>query len=86
MQLPQHLEPVEPRQQQVEDDEIPARLRREFEPRAAVSGRDDRVPLGLEAAGEERLDSGLVLDDQDAHSDLPPESTPALNDVYMTRK
>jgi len=24
-------------------------------------------PLGLEAAGKERLDSGLVLDDQDAH-------------------
>ena len=71
LQLPQDLQPVEPRQQQVEHDEVPARPRRQVEPLAPVAGRDDRVPLGLETAGEERLDSSLVLDDQDPHSDLP---------------
>ena len=67
LELAQDLQAVQPRQQQVEHDEVPARARCEVEPFPPVARRDHGVPLGLQPSGEEGLDSRLVLDDQDAH-------------------
>ena len=70
MQLAQDAQPVESRQQQVEDDEVVRALRRASQRVEPVQRGVDREALGLEAAREEREDPRLVLDDQDPHS--PP--------------
>ena len=44
VELPQDLQPVQPRQQKVEHDEVPARSVREVEPLASVAGRDAVYP------------------------------------------
>ena len=67
VQLVEHSEPVHPREEQVEDDEIPFSGARERETVRPVVGRDDSVPLRLEAAPNERLNARLVLDQQDPH-------------------
>src|SRR5262249_37178487 len=85
LQLTQDLQPVEARQQQVEHHEVPAESGRQAEPLVSVSGGHDGVTLGLETAGEERLDSSLVLDDQDPHS-RPPGGGIYTDDTQMTGK
>ena len=60
-----HLEPVEPRQHHVEDDEID-RLGIEARERlVAVARLDDAVSVPLERIGQELLDGLLVVDEQD---------------------
>ena len=67
VQLAQHAEPVEPRQQQIEDHEVvacraaPARDRP-----CPLSAPSTAKPVGLERARQKRADPGLVLYDEDA--------------------
>src|SRR5947208_4502998 len=66
-QLSQHRQPVESRQEEIEDDEVIAAAARAPETACAVSCGVDREPLGLEPPPHEREDPRLVLDDQDRH-------------------
>ena len=67
MQPPEHVEPAEARQEEVQHDEIPGLPQREREPNASVAGALHRVTLGLETPREEREDPRLVLDDKYPH-------------------
>src|SRR5581483_7932811 len=67
VQLAEHGEPVDRRQQQVEHDEVPRIAERQAQAFATVLRRSDGVALGLEAPGEERQDSRFVLDHEDTH-------------------
>jgi hypothetical protein len=67
LQRLQHGEPVELREQQVEDDEVEAIAQAALEAVLAVAASLDAEPFGGEAPDQERLDAGLVLDDEDPH-------------------
>ena len=60
------LEPVDPRQHQVEHDEVERLLVEALERLAAVGGLDDVVALLAQRIGEQRLDRLLIVDEQDA--------------------
>jgi len=67
VQLPQHREPVEAREQEVEDDRVAVSCQRPAQAFRAVPCALDAEALGLETSGQEREDARLVLDDQDLH-------------------
>ena len=58
------LEPVDPRQHQVEQHEVGRRLAEAVERLDAVARGDHAEALGLEVAGEHLADHRLVVDDQ----------------------
>jgi hypothetical protein len=59
---PAHLEPVEPRQHQVEDDEIDVLLREPDERLLAVARRQHLVAVALQWIRQQLLDGVLVVD------------------------
>ena len=80
MELLQHPEAVQPREEQVEDDEVPLAGARERQARRPVVGGGHAVSLGLEPPADECLDARLVLDQQDLHRS-PFDSNPIEDDV-----
>ena len=71
----QHLEPVDARQPDVEDDEVGRLGRRELEALLAAPRDRDLVPLLLEGVLDASRDGELVFDDQDGGHGAA-ESTP----------
>ena len=71
-QGPTHVEAISPGQQQIQDDQIVRVGRGQFQPRLAVRGDLDRIPLFLEPAPEKLADLPFILDDQDAHDRTAP--------------
>ena len=64
--LATHLEPVDPRQHQVQDDEVRVVAGVERERLVPVASRDHREALFLEVEPEQLHDVRLVIDDEDA--------------------
>ncbi len=64
------LEPVEPRQHDVEDDEVERVLVEAPERLFAVARLDDRVPVPLERVREQGLNRFLVVDEEDGRREL----------------
>jgi hypothetical protein len=83
VKLTQDREPVEPGQKQVEDHRVVRARERTLQPCRPISGRVNAETLRLQAASEEREDSGFVLDDQDLHR---RGYEPNADDLQMTRK
>jgi hypothetical protein len=67
MDLAQHRQPVERRQQQVEDDQVPRAAERQTQPFPPVVRRSDAVTLCLQPTSEEGEDPGFVLDHENSH-------------------
>ena len=61
----QHLEAVDARQADVEDDEVRGLVRGEVQPLLAGAGDGDRVPLLLERVLDAARNGELVFDDED---------------------
>ena len=59
------LEPVDPRQHDVEHDEIGILVREDVEGLLAVEGGDDAETVAFERIPQELLDGFLVVDEQD---------------------
>src|SRR5581483_7180499 len=73
-ELGEQPHPVEPRQQQVEDDELVRLGEPEAQTGRAVLDAVDRKALGLEPQSQELEDPRFVLDDQDPHGRASGES------------
>ena len=71
------LEPVEPRQHDVEHHEVDRRVREAAQRLLAVGGLDDRVPVLLEREREHLADGVLVVDEQDRGSRFGHGGRPA---------
>src|SRR5438874_3434720 len=70
----EHAQPVEPRQEQVEDDEVAADRFGKAEPLLAVSRSENGETFGLEPARHEVQDPRLIFDDENPHL-LPASAT-----------
>ena len=84
MQLAQHLQAGEARQEQVQHDEIPAPRRRQLEPVPTVVRGHDGVTLCFESTREKCLDPRLVLDHKDPHR--PPILSPPRGPTVAPRR
>ena len=78
-ELVQHAEAVDPRQEQIEQDEVVGVALRALQTLAAVARSVDRKTLRFEPSCEEPEDPRLILDHQDPHS-----QTTITDDMDMT--
>ena len=62
---PEHLQPVDPWQRDVEKDDVGRILANALERVAAIRGRRHGAPLSLEVVGQDVADLALVVDDED---------------------
>ena len=84
VQLAQDAQAVEPREEEVEQDEVVGMATRPFEPLGSVLGAVDEEAFSLQSSRQEPEDAGLVLDDQDPHGPLSATLQRAVDDVQMT--
>jgi hypothetical protein len=66
-ELTEHRKTVDPREQEIEDDQVVMLTPSKLERLHAVLGAVRHEPFGLEGPSDERQDPGLVLSDQYAH-------------------
>ena len=66
----------DPRQHEVEDDDVDAPGPDQFQGGGRLMGPDDVVPLGGQVGGHEPGQVAVVLDDEDARTALPLPSPP----------
>ena len=73
-QFREQSQPVDPRQEQVEQDEVVLRREREAEAGGPVLGAVHDETLGLQSFAEEFQDPRLILDDEHSHVRIAPSN------------